>query len=405
MKNFYFLFVLLTASSAFSLDFKKEAEAMKPKLIEWRSWLNKNPETGNKEVKTAAKIAEILKSMGLSVETGIAKTGVIGILESGQKGPTIALRAPIDAMETEKGVRHACGHDAMTTIVLGAAEILSRNKKDLKGKIIFIFQPAEEGGPAGEKTGAERMVEEGFLKKYSPETIFAFHVDTDLSAGQFGVHKGPVYAGSDTLGLKITGKSAHGATPHKGVDSIAVAAKAVSSLQTLISRETDIWNPAVLTVGEIHGGTRPNALAAEVKMTGTLRTFNVSNRERLKKRVQEQMESLAKADSAQAEVIWSEGTPPTVNEAKLAAWVTSELEDFAGSKNVTKLELPMPYADDFSHFSSRVSSVYFQLGTKNEKKGITNSTHTPDFNIDEDILPLGAAATARLAFNQVTQPQ
>lgn len=399
MKKLRYLFVLfLTASSAFALDFKKEAETMRPQLIEWRNWFNQNPETGNKEVKTAAKIAEILKSLGLTVETGWAKTGVVGILKGEKEGPTVALRAPIDAMETDKGIRHACGHDAMTAMTLGAAKILSQNKKDLQGKIIFIFQPAEEGGPAGEKAGAERMIEEGLLKKYDPKAVFAFHVDTDLHSGQLAVHKGPVYAGSDVFEIKIIGKTAHGATPHKGIDSITIASKAILALQTLISRENDVWDPAVISVGEIHGGTRPNALAGEVKFTGTVRSFNTTNRLRLKNRIQEQVNAIAKADNAQAELKWIEATPPTVNDAKLAVWTFDQLASLTEPKNIMKLDLPMSYADDFSFFSSNVPSVYFQIGTRNEKKNITQGTHTPDFNIDEDILPLGAGAAAQLVF-------
>lgn len=366
------------------------------KLAELRRELNKTPELGNRENKTMAKIADYLRAIGVDeVKTGAAKTGVVALIKGGSSGKTIALRAPIDAMEVEsagrKKVAHACGHDAMTAMALGAAEMLAARRGRLSGNVKLIFQPAEEGMPAGEEGGAPLMVKEGVLKDVA--ALVTLHVDDIIPCGEVGVHPGTVYAGADTFSVKVEGKSAHGATPWKGVDAIAVAAQMITALQQIAARQTDINEPVVVTVGTIQGGSRSNSIAGEVTFTGTLRTYSSMGRTKARESMSKMISGTAESLGAQAMLSFTENVPPVVNDSGLVARLTPVLERELGAGKVRTMK-PMSYADDFSLMSEKAPSFYFQLGIRNDKKGITAGTHTEKFDVDEDCIPLGARLLA-----------
>lgn len=371
------------------------------KLVELRRELNRIPETGNRETRTMAKIAERLRAIGVDdVKTGVARTGVVAMIRGGKPGKTVALRAPIDAMEVEvegkKITAHACGHDAMTAMLLGAAESLFSRRAGFAGNIRLIFQPAEEGAPAGEEGGAPLMVKEGVLKDVA--SIVTLHVDDVIPCGEAGVHPETVYAGADAFVVKVDGKPAHGATPWKGVDAIAVAAQIITSLQQVASRQTDIGEPVVVTVGTIQGGSRSNSIAGEVVFTGTLRTYSSAGRLKARESMNRLITGAAGSLGARASLSFTEQIPPVVNDRGLTAALTPVLDQELGAGRVRSLK-PMSYADDFSLMSDKVPAFYFQLGIRNEKKAITAGTHTEKFDVDEDCIPLGARLLSALAEN------
>lgn len=389
-----------------------QAEAPAPKasleqrLVDFRRELHKNPELSNRETGTMRRIAAHLLELGFSdVRSGVAKTGVVALIKGGKPGPVVALRAPIDAFPVQEkreipyrshnsGVSHACGHDAMTAMVLGAAELLWAKREELAGDIRLIFQPAEEGAPPGEEGGAPLMLKEGVADRLS--AIVTLHVDTDLPFGQAGVHPAAVYAGADTLEVLVQGASAHGATPWKGVDAIAVAGEIISGLQLVSSRQTDIASPVVLTLGTISAGNRSNAVAGEAKLTGTLRSYSAQSRGKARESAGRIVSNIAEAFGAKASLHFSEEIPPTLNDPGLVKKLRPALEESLGASNVKTLQ-PLPYADDFSVLAEKVPSFYFQLGVRNEREGITASTHTESFDLDERAIPLGAKLLAQLA--------
>lgn len=383
------------------------ATAQEPgKLVRLRRDLNKIPELANRETKTMALIAAHLKALGIDdVRTGAARTGVAALIKGGKPGRTVALRVPIDAMEVEvAGKRrtvHACGHDALTAMALGAAEALAARRSALSGGVKLIFQPAEEGSPTGEEGGAPLLVKEGVLEGVS--SIVALHVDDGIPCGEAGVHRGAVYAGADAFSVKVEGKSAHGATPWKGVDAIAVAAQTITALQQVAARQTDIDEPVVVTIGTISGGSRSNSLAGEVVFTGTLRAYSSSARLKARESMRKVVSGTAESLGAVARLSFTEEIPPVVNDAGLVRRLTPVLERELGAGKVREMK-PMSYADDFSLMSERVPSFYFQLGTRSEAKGITAGTHTEKFDVDEDCIPLGARLLAALAENLVRSP-
>ncbi len=402
----------IPASSQIAKLESNQPKGLAQKLIDFRRELHRNPELGNREVETMKRISAYLTKLGLSdIRVNVAKTGVVATLQGGKPGPTIALRTPIDAFPIQEkhetpyksvvpNVSHACGHDAMTAMVVGAAEILSAQRKRLAGQVEFIFQPAEEGAPEGEEAGALLMIKEGVLAKVS--SVLALHVDSDIPYGQVGLHPATVYAADDDLEITVQGKSAHGATPWKGVDSIAIAGQIISGLQMIASRQTDILDPLVLTIGTIQAGTRPNALAADAKFTGTLRTYSDERRKKARESIALIAQKFAEAFGGTAAVRAIDETPPTVNDPQLVKLLRPVLEEGVGSSSVRTLQ-PMPYADDFAFMSEKVPSLYFQIGIRNDAKGITAGTHTENFDVDEDAIPLGAQLLANLALKTLNR--
>ncbi|MBG9388924.1 amidohydrolase [Caenimonas aquaedulcis] len=394
------------------------AGALEAQVIAWRRDLHQNPELGNREFRTAGVIADHLKQLGLDeVRTGVAFTGVVGLLKGALPGPVVALRADMDGLPvTEEvdvpfaskaraewngeqvGVMHACGHDCHVAILMGVAQVLAGLRAQLRGTVKFIFQPAEEMPPEGEEGGAKLMIQEGALEKPVPRAIFGLHVTSRLNVGMVGYRPGPTMASSDRFSIKVHGKQTHGAAPWLGVDPIVTAAQVVLGLQTVVSRGTDITRePAVVTVGMIRGGNRDNIIPNEVEMRGTIRTFAEDMRDEIHERVTTLAESVSRGSRAGCTVCINKNYPVTVNDPALTAAMVPTLQRVAGPG---KLELvnKVTGAEDFSFFQQVIPGLFFFVGVT--PRGIdpskTYSNHSPRFFADEQGLLIGVRALAHL---------
>ena len=426
MKNSH-LFLLLTAlltsltTTPQSTGFQSEIiiEGIEQKVIDWRRDIHKNPELGNREVRTAALVTKHLTSLGMDVQTNVAVTGVIGILKGGLPGPVIALRADMDALPVlertpvpfaskaktiyegnETSVMHACGHDSHVAILMGVAEVLSSMQKDLKGTVKFIFQPAEEGAPKGEEGGAELMVKEGALKNPNVDVIFGLHINSQIEAGKITYRPGGMFAGVGDLKITVKGKSSHGADPWSSVDPIVTSAQIINSLQTIISRNVNITrNAAVVTIGAIHGGNRSNIIPEQVEMLGTVRTLSESDEELIFERIRQIVTKTAEANGAAAivELPYSSHYPVTFNNIDLTAKMLPSLKNTAGESNVILVPAETG-AEDFSFFANEVPGLYFYIGgmPKGQDPKTTASHHTPDFYLEESGFILGVNAMVNL---------
>ena len=395
-------------------EIRAAAEAMAPALVAMRRDIHEHPELGNREVRTGGLVAERLKALGLEVRYPVAKTGVVGILRGGRPGPVVALRADMDALPIQErndvpyksrtdGVKHACGHDAHTTIVLGTAEVLSKMKGRLPGTVVFIFQPAEEGPPEGEEGGAALMLKEGVFDDPKVGAIYGLHMDPTLDIGQVGWSIGPIFASADTFAIEVAGRKTHGAYPHTGLDPIPVAAELVSALQLIVTRQLDARDPKVLTIGSIHGGNRHNIIADSVEMRGTIRTLDEQVRKELKDRMARTVAGIADANGTTATLRFvDKGVPPTRNEAALTRASVPSLQRVFGAES-TKEVAPQMGAEDFAEFSERVPGLYVKVGVRNQARGITAMIHTEDFDIDEAVLPLGVRAMSTLIWDYLAR--
>jgi amidohydrolase len=395
------------------------ADKIEQKVIDWRHDFHQNPELGNRETRTSAIIAKHIQSLGIEVKTGIAVTGVVGILKGDKPGPVVALRADIDALPvTEKtdipfaskvrttyngmetGVMHACGHDGHTAILMGVAEILAGMKKDLKGTVVFIFQPAEEGAPKGEEGGAELMVKEGVLNNPKVDVIFGLHMDAQVEAGKIAYHPAGAMASASDLKITVKGKPSHGASPWYSVDPIVVSAQIINSLQTIVSRNVNLReNPAVVTIGSIHGGNRNNIISEQVEMLGTIRTFTDADEAMVFSLVHQIAEKTAEAagGTALVELPYSIHYPVTFNNVALTTAMLPSLQKSAGAENV----LLMPAktgSEDFSFFAQKVPGLYFFIGGLPIGKDPKTSAphHTADFFIDDSAFKTGVKAMCNL---------
>jgi amidohydrolase len=378
----------------------RAAEAMRGALIAQRRDFHMHPELSNREERTSRVVAERLRALGLTdVKTGVGKYGVTALVVGGKPGPVVAVRADMDALPITEvndvpyksqtpGVKHACGHDVHTTVELGVAEVLSRMKEDVRGTVKFIFQPAEEGAPTGEEGGAKLMIKEGALENPRPQAIFGLHTEPNVQAGQIGYHSGPAMASSDTFSITIRGKASHGAQPQLGVDAVVVASQAVLALQNIRSRRIDPLEPLVITVGTINGGTRFNVVAGEVKMTGTMRTFNDKVRERSIELMRETLQNVTAAYGATFELNMEDSNFVTYNEPSLVEETLPTIRRVVGAENTVTLKPFMP-AEDFSAYQKVVPGFYYFLGVGNRARGITAGWHTPNFDVDEESLVVG----------------
>jgi amidohydrolase len=378
---------------------ENRAHALKDKLIHIRRDIHMHPELGNREVRTARLVAEHLKSLGLDVKTGVAKTGVVGLLKGAKPGPTVAVRVDMDALPIQElndvpyksqnpGVKHACGHDVHTTVGLGTAEVLAGLRDKLSGTVKFIFQPAEEGPPTGEEGGARLMVQEGVLENPKVEAIFGIHDMPTIDVGTIGYNYGPTMASSDEFEIVITGKKVHAAYPHAGIDPIPIAAQVVSALQTVVSRQIDAREPAVLSVGIIEGGNRFNIIADKVRLVGTVRTLNAEVRKQIPERMERIVKGITESYGATYTFNYRDWAPVTYNDPELTKKAVSAIERLVGAKNVI-VPRPQMGAEDFAYFAEKVPGFYFLLGVRNEKKGFVHMIHTEYFDVDEDAIPLG----------------
>jgi amidohydrolase len=386
-------------------------------LVEWRRHIHEHPELGNREVETARFIVERLRSFGLEPRTGVAKTGVVAIIEGSRPGPVVALRADMDALPvTEEvdlpfaskatatwegrtvGVMHACGHDAHVAILLAAAQALVSVKKDLPGKVVLLFQPAEESVPRAEQpAGAELMVKEGVLVDPKVDVVFGLHAFAQVPSGVIGYRRGPLLAAADRFEIIVRGRQTHGSKPWAGIDPIVVGSEIVTALQTIVSRDLDLTHePAVVTVGQFESGIRNNIIPDRARLVGTIRTFDEAVRSDVHRRLERIAQGLATAHGAGVEVVIERGYPVTINSPKLTERMVSTLERVAPGK-VRELA-KITGSEDFSFFANEVPGLFVILGvTPPDQMATAASNHSPRFFVDEDALPIGARALAHLA--------
>lgn len=411
----------LVSGTAFGAVSQAQLEAATAKVdasvIAWRRDIHQHPELSNRETRTAALVAAHLKKLGLEVTTGIARTGVTAVLRGGKPGPTIALRADMDAlpvveqtdvpfkstataefMGKKVGVMHACGHDAHTAILMGIAQTLAAVRADLPGTVLFIFQPAEEGPPEGEEGGAPLMLKEGLFAKVKPEAVFGLHVAAAIPSGVVGYRSGPFMAGADTFQIDVTGRQAHGSRPWSGIDPIVIGSQIVVGLQTIVSRQVDITElPAVVTVGQFDSGVRQNIIPDTARMRGTIRTFDTKVRDDIVARMRRTTENIAAAGGGKATLTVSDHSyPVVVNDPKLVARTLPSLQRVAGTDKVVVTPLQTG-AEDFAFYAQLVPSFFFYVGVTPPTTDMTKvaSNHSPLFYIDEPAI--GVATRALLA--------
>ena len=387
---------------------EKDLDSLMTKVIEWRHDIHENPELGNREFRTAKKVADHLTSLGMDVETGIAHTGVVGLLTGDLPGPTIAIRADIDAlpvvektglpyaskikttyMGNEVGVMHACGHDAHVAILMGVAEFFSKNKDQLKGSIMFIFQPAEEGPPEGENGGAKMMLEEGIFERYNPEVIFGLHV-SNAPHGYVGFAPGPAMAAASAWRVTIKGVQSHGSRPWEGIDPIMASSQFINQINTIVSRRVNIvGNPAVVSVGMIEAGTRNNIIPEEATMMGTIRTFDPELRKEIYNDILKIAEGVETATGATVRVEFDVGGfyPVTYNNIPLGERMKQSLIE-ATNGNFAEITRRTG-AEDFSYFSQEIPGLYIFLGVNDPGKLEQAGNHSPYFTVNDDALDEG----------------
>ncbi len=425
MRNNLAFLILLVASvgtaqvnSKLQAKIEQEAKAIEPKLIEWRRHFHQNPELSNRETKTGAYIAAHLKSLGIEVQYPVARTGVVALLRGAKPGPVIALRADMDALPVvernslafaskekvlfngqETGVMHACGHDAHMSILMAVAEILAKNKSELKGTVKFIFQPAEEGVAASEGTaGAELMIKEGVLENPKVDVVFGLHVQSLLPSGQLAYRPGGLMAAVDAFDIKIIGHGAHGATPWDSVDPIVISSQVVEGLQTIVSRQSELTKGAVvITVGSLHAGIRRNIIPETATLEGTIRTFDVAMQKLVHEKIKLTVAKIAEASGATAEVKVMTGYPATFNDPTLTRQMVSSLERAAGKQNVAEIAA-VTMAEDFSFFQQKVPGLFFFLGAYPAELNLATAPvhHTAAFMIDEKSFVTGVKALLTL---------
>jgi amidohydrolase len=401
------------------------ALALLPQVIAWRRDLHQHPELGNREFRTAGIVAEHLRKLGLDeVRTGVAHTGVVGLLRGARPGPVVALRADMDALPVAEaldlpfasqatapwngetvGVMHACGHDCHTAILMGVAEVLAGLRDALPGSVKFIFQPAEEMPPEGEEGGAKLMIAEGALEHPLPQAIFGLHVTSRLPVGTLGYRPGPTMASSDRLKITVHGRQTHGAAPWLGVDPIVTAAQVVLGLQTVVSRSIDLTQePAVVTLGTIRGGLRENIIPETVEMRGTIRAFDEGMRDEIHERVTTLAEAVSRGSRAGCTVCIEKNYPVTVNDPALTEAMLPTLRRVAGDG--LQLVPKVTGSEDFSYFQRLVPGLFFFVGVTPAGTNPSNaaSNHSPRFFADEAGLPLGLRALAHLACDFLQSP-
>ncbi|MGY4514549.1 amidohydrolase [Lysobacter sp. HA18] len=404
-----------TAHAAVRPEVDAAAKAVQAQVVSWRRDFHEHPELSNREERTAKVVADALRKMGLTPRTGIAHHGVVAIIQGGKPGPKLALRADMDALPvTERvdlpfaskvtttfngqttGVMHACGHDAHTAMLLGIAQSLVKMRAQLPGQVMLIFQPSEEGAPVGEEGGASLMLKEGLFKDFKPDAVFGMHVFSTVQVGQIAVRSGPEMAASDRFNITVHGRQTHGSRPWGGIDPIVTASEIVTSSQSIVARRTDVAKlPVVVSFGAINGGIRYNIIPDEVKMIGTIRTFDEGMRQKVFADLKNVAEHVAAANGAtvEANVPDTQGNPVTYNDPSLTQKMLPSLKAAVGDANVIEPPLQMG-AEDFSYFAKEVPGLFFFVGSTSE--GIDPQTapgnHSPEFKLDEQSLDVGLRA-------------
>ncbi|HVI30984.1 amidohydrolase [Phenylobacterium sp.] len=391
-----------------------KAKALQPKVVAWRRDIHQNPELGNREVRTSKLVADHLRKLGYEVKTGVAKTGVVAVLKGGRPGGVVALRADMDALPVAEKtglpfaskataqyngqtvpVMHACGHDAHVAILMGAAEVLASMKAEIPGTVVLIFQPAEEGAPAGEEGGAKVMVEEGVLQNPKVDAVFGLHV-VPGPVGALFWRPGPMMAASDRYEIALKGKQTHGAQPWSGIDMASVAADIVTAFNQIAARQVNVAkSPTVLTVGTIHGGLRYNIIPEDLEMAGTLRTFDPDMRKDVMGRIEKTVTSIAERYGASAKLTWGTPNPVTNNHRELTAKMKPTLQRAAEGGNIKDDIDYITGAEDFSYYQLKVPGLFYDLGVGNPP-GVN---HSPFFTVDERALEVGVRAQALTALD------
>ncbi len=419
MKNLIWILFLLPCLVQGQKNLEAQYQNIEEKVIQWRHEIHQNPELSNREFNTAQKVADHLRALGMEVQTGVAHTGVVGILKGKKPGKVVALRADMDALPVternalpyrsevvsqyngqEVGVMHACGHDTHVAILMGAAEILAKNT-NFAGTVKFIFQPAEEGAPEGEKGGAKYMIEEGVLQNPDVDAIFGLHINSGTHVGKIRYKPRGTMAASQRFVIDIQGKQAHGSTPWQSVDPIVTGAQIITGLQTLISRNSELTKEAaVVSVGSIHSGVRFNIIPESLQMIGTIRTLDRDMKEVIRERMKTLVTSIAVAHGATATVDIQDGTDITYNDPELTAFAVKSLQKVAGSDKV-ELMRAITGAEDFSYFQSKIPGFYFFLGgtPTDVPEADAPSHHTPGFYVDDASLLLGVKAMTQLTLD------
>lgn len=419
------LFVLVAVSvSTFGVDMSAEINAatakILPQVIAWRRYIHEHPELGNREANTAKLIADELRKLGIETRTGIAKTGVVGALKGALPGPVIGLRADMDGLPvTERvnvpfkslvkaeynnqtvGVMHACGHDTHVAMLLGTATVLAGMKDKLKGTVVFIFQPAEEGAPVGETGGAEDMVKEGVLDNPKVDAVFGIHINSATEIGQIKYKSGAEMAASDWFTIKVKGRQAHGAYPWQGVDPIAVSSQIYTGLQMIVSRQSELPKaPVIITVGRMNAGVRENIIPEEATMAGTIRTLDSEMQNEVHDKIRRTATKIAESMGATAEVTITRKTPVTYNDPALVKQMLPSLEKAAGKGNVIDAEW-VTGAEDFAFYGQKIPTFFFFVGgmPKGGDPKTVPSHHTPDFFIDDSRLDVGIKAFCNIVFD------
>jgi amidohydrolase len=417
------LTILLMSMPVYSNDTSAEIDAaaakLMPKVIEWRRHIHQYPELSNREVKTAKYVEDHLRGLGLEVRTGIAKTGVVGILRGGQPGPVIGLRADMDGLPvTERndlpfrsretaefngqtvGVMHACGHDTHVAMLMGAAELLTGMKDKVRGTVVFIFQPAEEGPPEGEEGGAPLMIKEGVMDDPKIDAIFGIHINSQTPIGTIKYKSGAIMASSDWFQIRVKGSQTHGAYPWLGNDPIAAATQIYTGLQMIVARRSDLPKaPVVITIGRINAGIRENIIPEELVMAGTIRTLDPAMQKDVHKKIRETAERIAESMGTKAEVSIETKTLVTYNDPDLVRRMVPSLQKAAGKDNVVNAEW-VTGAEDFSFFGEKAPAFFFTVGgMPPELAGKAAPHHTPDFYIDDSRLDVGVKAFANIVFD------
>ena len=421
--KYFFASLLLISSSTFAQNTPSTLDAkvadVKQKVITWRRDFHKNPELSNREFTTSKKVVEHLKSLGIEIRV-IAKTGVVGVLKGGKPGPVIALRADMDALPViernelsykstaiteynglKVGIMHACGHDAHTAMLMGAAEVLSKLKNDIAGTVVFLFQPSEEGAPEGEEGGASLMVKEGALDNPKVDVAFGMHIESNIPIGNIQYKSGAFMASADLFKIKVKGKSTHGSQPWLGVDPIYISAQIINGLQAIVSRESDLTKaPVVITVGAIHSGVRFNIIPEEAELLGTIRNLDKDVRKKVLEEVRNVATSIATTYHAVAEVVIENKTLVTYNTPELVKQMLPSLQKAAGQNNVSEMNW-VTGAEDFSFFGEKVPSFFFYIGGMPLGTDPKNAPphHTPDFFIDDSRLDVGVKTFCQLVFD------
>ncbi|NJL76020.1 MAG: amidohydrolase [Saprospiraceae bacterium] len=416
------LFLLVGAKAQTNLKtlVDQKADQLEQQVIEWRRYFHQYPELSNREFKTAEKVTAHLKKLGMEVKTGVAHTGVIGILKGAKPGPVVALRADMDGLPVvervdipfaskekstylgqEVGVMHACGHDTHVAMLMGAAEILTGIKNQLAGTVVFIFQPAEEGPPPGEEGGAALMVKEGVLKSVNADVVFGLHINSMLEVGKIRYKPEGTLAAADQFTIKVKGKQTHGSMPWGGVDPITIAAQIINGLQTIISRQTELTKEAaVISIGKIQGGVRNNIIPEECEMIGTIRTLDTAMQRIIHEKIILTATKIAESAGATAEVTIKTAVPVTYNDPNLTRLMLPTLFTAAGEDNVI-LTRAVTGAEDFSFFAREIPGFFLFLGGRAKNVDTLDAAphHTPDFFIDESGMKLGVRTLCHLTLD------